>query len=691
MKSLLYIVICFISLNATDAQMLSWKRILETQWGINSYAISPTNHHIYVSCCNNELFRSQDLGESYDTLTIPASSFENLAVTYDGTIIGSIFSGGLAISSDGGEQWVNKFDFSKIRNFFIDGNTVWGSYRDINEIVFSTNQGIDWITKSSPYMYSPNILAAKDSFVFVGSYNEEYFRSTDMGETWHSLEISGDGIILIDSMKTIWLESDFHLHYSTDMGLSWKQGAAIEYPSNLMFDKYNNLYHWGNFNNILTRSTDFGTTWDSIYAFFPKSVTVVDSLIFINKSNELYYHSNDLQFIPGRDLCPMAVGNKYQYFYRSSSLEYNIYDLKILEIVKDSLIDGKRYFMYDDDPALFRYDTLENILYKRDHQNIDFILSDFSLIPGSMFMQYGTSYVTALADSMIFFDKMRKSGGWKNIYTGGSSYNYYLDGLGYSCMESYYSGMGPDSHSYERLINAIIQDENGNFVFYTNGYKPVIVFDAWTVIDTAGQKSFSLFVDHEYSGISFHIGSYYEGALYTDSVWIELFYKSDSVTTATEIYQGERVPVSLTYDFIIPVDTTLLSAGYKMNYRIGARDISFVPQISYSPSNGYHEAGYSPIVNIASGEKKYSYSLQQNYPNPFNPSTRISFTIPERTFVKLSVFNILGQQITVLINEELAEGEYSRDFNAAGLGSGIYICKLETGGFSEVRKMLYLK
>ena len=86
-----------------------------------------------------------------------------------------------------------------------------------------------------------------------------------------------------------------------------------------------------------------------------------------------------------------------------------------------------------------------------------------------------------------------------------------------------------------------------------------------------------------------------------------------------------------------------------------------------------------------------SYSLSQNYPNPFNPSTQIRFTIPEKTNVKLEVYNLIGQKVADLVNSELSAGEYSITFNASGLSSGIYLYRLQAGNFSSVKKMILMK
>jgi hypothetical protein len=85
------------------------------------------------------------------------------------------------------------------------------------------------------------------------------------------------------------------------------------------------------------------------------------------------------------------------------------------------------------------------------------------------------------------------------------------------------------------------------------------------------------------------------------------------------------------------------------------------------------------------------YSLEQNYPNPFNPVTKINYAIAKQGFVKISVFDLLGREVNVLVNEIKTPGFYSIDFNASNLSSGVYFYKLETNGFVDTKKMTVIK
>ena len=86
-----------------------------------------------------------------------------------------------------------------------------------------------------------------------------------------------------------------------------------------------------------------------------------------------------------------------------------------------------------------------------------------------------------------------------------------------------------------------------------------------------------------------------------------------------------------------------------------------------------------------------SFQLQQNYPNPFNPSTSIQFSISNREFVTLKIYNILGDEVATLVNEDKEQGVYDITFDATGLSSGMYLYKLQAGSFVETKKMILIR
>lgn len=86
-----------------------------------------------------------------------------------------------------------------------------------------------------------------------------------------------------------------------------------------------------------------------------------------------------------------------------------------------------------------------------------------------------------------------------------------------------------------------------------------------------------------------------------------------------------------------------------------------------------------------------NYQLSQNYPNPFNPSTIISFSIPSKLVVSLTVYDVSGRKVATLVNEELSAGNYACQWNATNVSSGVYFYRIQAGTFRETKKLLLLR
>lgn len=133
------------------------------------------------------------------------------------------------------------------------------------------------------------------------------------------------------------------------------------------------------------------------------------------------------------------------------------------------------------------------------------------------------------------------------------------------------------------------------------------------------------------------------------------------------------------------------------------------PFVLTAPSAGTYtiNAGYknpsrdwgttSAVINVTGVDEKLiglnpsEFKLYANFPNPFNPSTKIRYAISETAFTTLRIYSLIGQEISILINEEKSPGIYEIDFNASELTSGTYLCELRTGNFVQTKKMILLK
>ncbi len=103
------------------------------------------------------------------------------------------------------------------------------------------------------------------------------------------------------------------------------------------------------------------------------------------------------------------------------------------------------------------------------------------------------------------------------------------------------------------------------------------------------------------------------------------------------------------------------------------------------------DLGGTVAVDYEEGTTPSTFVLEQNYPNPFNPSTTINFSIPAQSNVKVTIYDVIGNEIAVIANEVKSAGSYSVKWNASSNASGIYFYKLEADNFVQVRKMILMK
>jgi probable HAF family extracellular repeat protein len=149
-------------------------------------------------------------------------------------------------------------------------------------------------------------------------------------------------------------------------------------------------------------------------------------------------------------------------------------------------------------------------------------------------------------------------------------------------------------------------------------------------------------------------------------------------------------------EYLAQIYSTLLNPGSEL---IDATDISpnglFIVGNGTNSSTGLDE-GYLIAVNgLSSADKNNTiasdFILEQNYPNPFNPITTITYYIPRASFVTLTIYNLLGQEVAQLVNEYRQPGRYDVPFDGSMLQSGVYYYKLTAGEFTQTKRMLLLK
>lgn len=145
---------------------------------------------------------------------------------------------------------------------------------------------------------------------------------------------------------------------------------------------------------------------------------------------------------------------------------------------------------------------------------------------------------------------------------------------------------------------------------------------------------------------------------------------------------------------ILPQSMLTIGTGASLTVSVGA-DIC-ADSISGTIQGGGTICGNPNSVELDTGKPVLTeFVLEQNYPNPFNPDTKIKFSIPDIgtgiVSTTLKVYDLLGNEVAVLVNQSLEPGNYSTEFNATSLTSGIYIYRLQAGNIVFTKKMTLLK
>jgi hypothetical protein len=149
-------------------------------------------------------------------------------------------------------------------------------------------------------------------------------------------------------------------------------------------------------------------------------------------------------------------------------------------------------------------------------------------------------------------------------------------------------------------------------------------------------------------------------------------------------YTAFNIPIEYIRDSVVP-DSAYIWMGIADTSVGGptqAAGYAYVDELSLGPPTDVQEI---------SSEIPDNFNLSQNYPNPFNPSTKIEYSIPEASFVQLKVYDILGNEVAELVNEEQSAGTYRADFTANNLASGFYVAQLRAGDYSKTIKMTLMK
>ncbi|HSP86977.1 MAG TPA: YCF48-related protein [Ignavibacteriaceae bacterium] len=534
-------------------------------------------------------------------------------------------------------------------------------------------------------------------------------RSNDQGLTWDTLWIGLEqfikDILFVDE-STGWMISDTSLFKSSDGGLIWNihtAGFDDSYYKDL-FAKANNVYLISYYNRLI-KSTDSGNTW------------TIKELNLYNNLTSIIFNDENNGFLFGDGLLKSTdSGENWENL--NKEVNNDIYDIDFISI-QEGIAFGNNgvYKTYDGGNSWIPKFNPGGLLY-----NITGTIKMVSDSVGWLLARYENIYKTN-----------DRGESWNNII-------FYEPNQSYDQMEFYDENLGILTTFEESNPGSGIYDISNCFITTNGGEgwvkKPLdsLYFDKLKFTDPThlfGTNRFGLWLSRDtsrtweniYSGNGSSAFDFYDSlfGVYSFSYWGSLITTNGGISWGT-INKEVGSHVS---------DCRILGPDYSGSYRVIESGGNGVLMLTYIYPNGeinysYQMPSYtgkslnkidefveddfpnvwitgngftilyrqfekiSTDVDITDYQPQTFY-LSQNYPNPFNPETKIKFSIPENSHVLIKIYDILGNEIISLVDEEKPAGVYEVLFDGKNLASGFYFYRINTGDFTETKKMILLK
>ncbi|MDP1677003.1 MAG: T9SS type A sorting domain-containing protein [Bacteroidota bacterium] len=618
---------------------------------VTSFVTSGSN---LLAGTSNGIFLSSDNGKNWVAIN---SGLTDLSIrqlsTNDTNIFAVTYNGTVFHSSDNGTSWVIAESLSFVRSIAIKGSSVFaGSFGGL--IYRSTDNGEHWTSTNTGSILSVEI---HKSNIFAGTNDGHLFRSTDNGNSWNDIKtFIIEGIepkveFLFSTDSDLFAEVSGHIFRSNDSGNNWTKidSGLSDSPSVFTITKIGSILFAGTYDRGIFYSLNNGDEWlvtnfgSKTYDF---SIAATSSNILVSTVGGFFQSKNN-----GGDWSFNNLGLVSNYSDKTriiSSIvmkDSNIYLGTDGAGIYRSTNNGNSWMSFSEglpntiitaliikDSIIFA-GTLGGGIYNSTNNGINWVSSNISL-SGNVVNAF------TIKDSILFAGT--NAGVFQSI-NNGKNWTAINSGLTFSNVSS--------------LVT------NGNVVIagtYSGIFRSINNGASWLPADSglSGlQREIYCLAAH---GLNIFAGAFRGGVFLSRDNGISWISFGDSLSTVYKVNS-------------LAIDDKNLYAALDENL-VWKRSLSDV------------------LTNISSlADHPREFTLVQNYPNPFNSSTKIVITLPSQHFVSLRVYDILGREVALLINDILSKGSHEVSFKATNLSSGIYFYQLKSDGILLSKKMILQK
>jgi photosystem II stability/assembly factor-like uncharacterized protein len=699
--------------------------------------LTSNDTYIYTASSAGGVYRSSDYGESWETTGLQGIIY---TVHANGNIIYAGTPSGIYKSLNNGNSWENISTGLNDEEVYVIHTIDNYVFAGTSDGVFRSSNGGNWtavnngINSQYRYIYS---FSYKDGYLFTGLYNRVY-RSSNFGNNWQEITNGSDGAYSLKTYDNKVYKSNYYgLHYSINNGQNWVTiyNSVISNQYLMDFLVKDGLILTGE--NELVRSEDNGNNWtfssDGIANHETGPIIEFEDVLFTNSLNLIFKSfDNGLTWVFA-DSLPVYSNLSSFYIYEgylfaansgsalrtADGLNWEELNLTAREfITHNGYLFALRTPFYSN--IIFRSSDL-GLTWDEITTPMQFDVVTFTVFNGELFIGgLGGVYKTNdngntwsqvvysstgnpqvekiyVHNSYLFIDDNITSGLYRS--SDGINWNFLhsslMDGsanifisYGDVLYASTYNGgvlvSGNNGGTWQQFNEGFPMNSNGTYTFIRAIYikdgqmfASVGRYSIWNVsLNPIPVELSSFTADYinaevilkwqtasETNNRGFEVERQTDSHHFPDGKWEKVgFVEGYGTTTENKFY--------------LFADKNLQAGTH--NYRLKQLDF-----------DGSFE--YSDVIRVevtAPGK----FTLEQNYPNPFNPSTVIRYHLPFDTKVTLKVYNVLGKEIAVLVNEIKKAGIYEAEFISNGeFSSGVYLYTLKAGNYSDTKKFLMLK